>query len=102
LKNEQPRFVMRLVRHDERDRVHSTDTDASATASAEESIIATGTCSADDHDGRSWLIDERRGAAYTGVKRAAAAAAAVTAAANHCYCHADRCHADSCCHAAYM
>lgn len=88
---------MRLVRHDERDRVHSTDTDASATASAEESIIATGT-SADD--GRSWLIDERRGAANTGVKRAAAAAAAVTAAANHCHCHADRCHADSCCHAA--
>lgn len=75
---------MRLVRHDERDRVHPTDTDASATATAEESIIATGT-SADD--GRSWLIDERRGAA-------------VTAAANHCHCHADRCHADSCCHAA--
>ena len=89
---------MRLVRHDERDRFHPTDTDASATATAEESIIATGT-SADDGR-RSWLIDERRGAANTGVKRAAAAAAAVTAAANHCHCHADRCHADSCCHAA--
>jgi len=87
---------MRLVRHDERDRVHPTDTDTTATATAEESIIATGTTD----DGRSWLIDERRGAANTGVQRAAAAAAAVTAAANHCHCHADRCHADSCCHAA--
>ena len=90
---------MRLIRHDERDRDHPTDTDASAT-SAEEPLIATDRATGAADDGRSWHseIDERRGAANSGVERAAAAA--VTAAAYHCHCHADRCHVDSCCHAA--